>query len=199
MDLQKPMNSQESQPHGDSPPSSSSSSVVAWILILATLLLLVLGALLVARFSTRQSRLPGFTRKEFDEGWSQWQSVAPADYRIKTVVEGRQPAEYEVVVREGRIVKATRNGQPLTQQRTMGTWSVPGMFDTIELDLDTTEETQPRLQLTLRGEFDEQWGFPRRYLRNDYTSKTETQWTVIEFEPQGTTVLPGGVQAMPMR
>jgi len=183
-------------------PTESKSASVWFFIIMGCLLLVTLIGLLMARYSTRQIRIPTIARTDFDAGWKKWQDKAPLDYRIRTVVAGRQAAEYEVTVREGRVVSATRNGQPLTQPRTMGTWSVPGMFDTIELDVNTTEEPNPRLKLTLRGEFDEQWGYPRRYLRNDYTSKTETQWEVTQFEPMGTTMLPSserGFQMMPQR
>ena len=177
------------------PPKNRS---LAWILVPAILVLVACLAFLAIRFATADLRVPNFTRTEFDAAWKKWQNAAPADYRIKTVVEGPQPAEYEVTVREGQVVSATRNGQPLTQYRTQGTWSVPGMFDTIESDIETTEQPQPMLKLSLRCEFDEQYGIPRRYLRNDYTSKTHTQWEVVKFEPSGTTVISGDRRPIPM-
>ena len=165
--------------------------------------ILVIGLLLATifaigiRIGTSSKRIPRFTRTEFDDAWAKWRNVAPADYRIKTSVEGPTSGEYEVTVREGQVVSATRNGTPLTQSRTAGTWSVPGMFETIERDVETTEEEQPQLNLSLRAEFDERWGLPLRYLRSDYTSKTEVRWKVIEFEPAGTTMLPS--TNMPMQ
>ena len=171
-------------------PASKSTSPAKLLPILVIGLMLATIFLIGIKIGKGTKRIPRFTRTEFDDAWAKWRDAAPADYRIKTLVEGPTSGEYEVVVREGQVVSATRNGTPLTQSRTVGTWSVPGMFETIESDVETTEEKQPKLDLSLRADFDEQWGMPRRYLRSDYTSKTEVRWKVLEFEPAGTTMLP---------
>ncbi len=122
----------------------------------------------------------------FDEAWQKWQAAGPSNYRISIKVEGRQPATYQVTVRDGRVEAATRNGNPLTQRRTIGTWSVPGMFDTIEYDVraisrDGDTSRAANQQLVVRAEFDSQLGIPLKYFRSDYETKTTTTWEVIEF------------------
>lgn len=174
--------------NGNAVKSSSGAKSAFPILVIGLMLATIF--LIGINIGKGTKRIPRFTRTEFDDAWTKWRDAAPADYRIKTLVEGPTSGEYEVVVREGQVVSATRNGTPLTQSRTVGTWSVPGMFETIESDVETTEEKQPKLDLSLRADFDEQWGMPRRYLRSDYTSKTEVRWKVLEFEPAGTTMLP---------
>jgi hypothetical protein len=133
---------------------------------------------------------PSLTEESFRAARQRWDERAPDNYDVEVKVEGRQPATYRVQVRGGRSIAAFRNGQPLTQQRTFGTWSVPGMFGTIRRDLAQIEKrrsgqadrTTP--QLTLRASFDPQWGYPRRYLRMEAGSTQDVSWDVIRFDIQ---------------
>lgn len=168
----------------------NSGAPIPGLSCLAFLIGLVLAGLLaVTVFSgkVRSQALPELSRKRFDSAWETWQASGPASYQITIKVEGRQPAEYKAVVHEGRVVQATRNQYPLTQQRTMGTWSVPGMFDTIEYDVrviegeNMTEQQRAAADLLLRAEFDSQYGYPAKYLRSDFAMKTTTRWQVTEF------------------
>ena len=104
------------------------------------------------------------------------------------VVRGSQPATYAVQVRNGQAENATRNGRPLNQRRTFGTWSVPGMFSTMQRDVEAIERrarpnADPNLpQLTLRAEFDSRYSYPARYRRIEWGSPTEVSWEVTRFE-----------------
>jgi hypothetical protein len=122
--------------------------------------------------------MPELDRARFVEAQQQWQGHALNDYVIVTHVTGLQAATYQVDVRQGEVVEASRDDQPLADVRTWGTWSVPGMFTTIERDL-----ANKSADLHLRAEFDSQWGFPRRYLRLDWRSGYEVTWNVTLFEP----------------
>ena len=113
------------------------------------------------------------------------------DYRVEVRVTGRQAATYCVEVRGGQVQKATRNGQPLKQQRTMGTWSVPGMFHTIEKDLQNVElhasgradQATPRPKLRCR--FETKLGYPQQYYRIETSGRiynAEVSWQVVSFE-----------------
>ncbi len=149
--------------------------------VLTLLLLLVLLILWL-----RRDGVPSFSRADFDRAWDRWQSMEPSAYRITIRVVGPQPATYAVEVRDGEVRRATRNGNPLTQQRTMGTWSVPGMFDTMEYDLNsvhaTGDEPVGSTALSLRADFEPTYGYPRRYLRSDATMGTTTYWEVKTFD-----------------
>lgn len=135
---------------------------------------------------------PDLTPDLFYTAQDRWRSAAPSDYDIEVRVTGSQPATYRVEVRGGQPQAAWRNGKPLTQRRTFGTWSVPGMFATISRDIDAVERHAagkadrftPRL--TLRGEFDPKYSYPARYRRFEQWSPVEVQWEVTEFR-----VLPG--------
>lgn len=153
--------------------------------LLAILLYMALG---------RDGTWSPLTAAALESARQRWQQSGVESYTLEVEVFGRQPAVYRVEVRRGRTRSATRNGAPLRQQRTWGTWSVPGMFDTIERDLAHIERvaegradaSTPRL--TVRVQFDQQYGLPRRYLRIERAGiggNPEVRWEVRQFAPAG--------------
>jgi hypothetical protein len=97
-------------------------------------------------------------------------------------------AVYHVSVRQGEVTSATENGTPLTQRRTLGSWSVPGMFRTIAIDLQHAIEPMqvgPNEvnEVTPQGIFDAHYGYPVRYRRIQWGSDVpEASWIVTKFE-----------------
>lgn len=160
------------------------------------LLIATFGAALVmvgafyALNSFRQELPPNLTRGSFDDAWDQWEETAPPDYHIEIDVVGPRTATYTVDVKDGAVTNATHNGDPLpSNPRTMRTWSVPGMFDTMERDVMHIE-TADASDLTLRAVFEPKYGYPMKYHRNDHRNKFEMRWTVKDF-----TVHTGGSEA----
>ena len=138
----------------------------------------------------RQS-LPVITPDEFRAARNRWIEAGPPDYDIAVEVTGRKAATYRVSVRQHQVVRAARNDTPLRQQRTMGTWSVPGMFSTMQSDVDNVARiakgtaTAQTPQVTMRGNFDPDLGYPAKYVRLEKTSTGgtyEVSWRVIAFE-----------------
>ena len=127
------------------------------------------------------------TRADFAAAEQRWNTSRPASYDIEIEVTGRQAATYRVEVRGGVVRLATRNGDPLKQPRTMGTWSVPGMFGTIERDLIAVEQRAAGTgnlsssRLHLRATFDSELGIPRSYLRLELASQMQVTWKVSEL------------------
>jgi hypothetical protein len=166
--------------------------------------LLIAGAIAAYMLSgrIRAKSLPVLNRARFDDAWQSWQAKGPDSYTISIQVEGRQPAVYTCTVQNGEVVLATRNDRPLTQVRTMGTWSVPGMFDTIEYDVrviegeDLTEQQRAVTDLLLRAKFDEEFGYPSQYMRSDFAMKTTTRWTVTDFEILQSDALDDGIETL---
>ncbi|MBW3600249.1 MAG: hypothetical protein KY475_23645 [Planctomycetes bacterium] len=136
------------------------------------------GVLLFWLLSFRDP-LPPLSAEDFRKAQERWQANAVDNYDIEVRVRGRQPATYRVEVRDGEPAAAFRNGRPLTQKRTWGTWSVPGMFGTLasdfrhvaEVESGRADETTPRLGLY--GVFDPRYGFPRRYRRITWSQGRE--------------------------
>lgn len=155
-----------------------------------------LFGLAIALFVIRQfgpGPIPEFSSDEFHTVRARWSQAAVTDYDLEVVVRGRETATYVVQVRDGAVRLASRNGQPLKQQRTWGTWSVQGMFETIERDLGTVDlqrqgKSEPGApQLLLRGSFDGEFGFPRRYQRTEvrkFAANQEVSWEVTKFRPR---------------
>lgn len=145
--------------------------------------------LLLTWSAYRQANLlPALSRTGLEAAERRWQAAGVTDYSLEVVVRGRQPATYSVVVRGGQVQTATRNGQPLTQPRTMDTWSVPGMFRTIATDLETVERAAAgdtaAARLLLRARFDPQLGYPARYHRVEAVrvgANPEVSWQVVRY------------------
>lgn len=149
----------------------------------------VVSIVLVAAIAGRDPS-PELTTTDFEAAQERWQSNGPASYDLEVKVVGPQPAIYRVEVRQGEVISAMINGRPLKQRRTFDTWSVPGMFDTIERDVANVElvasgqarKETPRL--TLRADFDAALGYPCRYRRIEWGTNRDMIWKVQKFEPR---------------
>ena len=126
-------------------------------------------------------RLPILTHEDFDAAVQAWRDNKPASYEITVKVTGRQPGTYLVQVQNGVAESASLDGRPLRNRRTLGTWAVNGMFETIRLDLVNNAEHG---YLMLRADFDPQLGFPSRYERIEIRTGAHDalQWEVIRFK-----------------
>jgi hypothetical protein len=175
--------------HSPSPRRGSLRGFVLWTL--AGLAIGILGTLVVLRIINRDPT-PRLTPATFYAARDRWKKTAPADYDIEIRVAGPQAAVYRVEVRGGQPTAASRNGQPLNQRRTFGTWSIPGMFSTMSRDIDVVErraagQAKPgEIELILKAEFDPQYSFPRRYQRIEWGSRrgstaVTVTWEVTEF------------------
>jgi hypothetical protein len=135
---------------------------------------------------------PELTVETFTAAQQRWRRHGPANYIVEIRVEGRQPATYRVEVVDGIAVRADRNGRPLKQDRTFATWSVRGMFGTMDSDVRNAEQQRAGsaaanvAQLRLRALFDEELGYPVRYERVEmvkFGNNRSVTWEVVAFEP----------------
>jgi hypothetical protein len=159
-----------------------------WILgaVSVFLLLLVGAGILCDRGWTE------LTEENYSAAREQWLTSAPSDYDMEIDVRGRQPARYRVEVRDGLARSAPRNGNPLRQVRTFETWSGAGMFETVGTDLEhlqlvkNGQATAATPRISVLVQFDETYGYPRRYLRVERGGSggnPEVHWEVTEFTP----------------
>ena len=190
-----------SEVHDSETPAAPSGSRACLPLLVGLLIAIGIGIYLLSG-KLRAQAMPVLERERFDQAWEQWQQTGPESYRICIKVEGRQPAEYSCTVHNREVVLATRNERPLTQVRTMGTWSVPGMFDTIEYDVraiageDMTAQQKAVTDLIVRCKFDPEYGYPAEYLRSDFAMKTTTHWEVTEFRILNPDDLEKGIESL---
>ena len=147
--------------------------------------------LIVATAGHNGDLMPQVTPEGFAAAQLRWRNSGQRNYDLTVVVTGRQAATYQVEVRDGHVQRATRDDLPLKQRRTQGTWSVPGMFTTIQSDVDnlvshrdgTADRSTP--QVLLRGVFHAELGYPIRYHRTElrkWENNLEAAWEVVTFE-----------------
>lgn len=171
---------EESESLSARPGRRRTSSIVLAVILGGTVALLVI--LVVAMFLLRQP-LPSLTREDLSTAMDRWSVNEPANYDIQIQVQGRQPATYRVEVRDGEAILAERDGAPLKGHRTLGTWSVPGMFHTIEIDMATVEMAMDpsRPPLLLGAAFNATYGYPDRYHRSEVGTQMDVVWKVTAF------------------
>lgn len=158
------------------PPKRSGSRWFIWIF-----LLLIFAGLVGLVFAIRGQRMPSMDRAQFEAAQAQWEDQKPTDYAISIAVSGPQPGNYSVQVQNGIATTATLDGRDLTRPRTFGTWSVDGMFETLQRDLDTQDANG---NLILGAVFHETLGIPLQYERLEMQTGVHDalQWEVTQFE-----------------
>jgi hypothetical protein len=149
-----------------------------------------LAVLFSVTAARNRGHMPNLQPEDFYAARDQWNATGPSSYDLTVRVTGRQAAEYSVSVRNHQVFAVTRNGYPLRQQRTMGTWSVPGMFGTMSSDIANLEALRSGKadkntpQVLLRGVFESQYGYPLRYLRTElrkFGNNQAVSWEVLQF------------------
>ena len=172
---------QESVPNVANRPVEKPARQLPWGIFVAGLVAIsiVVGGVMFLR----SSRLPLMSRTEFEAARALWDESNLSDYSITVQVKGMQPGIYEVGVENGIASSAKFDGRNLKRQRTFGTWSVTGMFDTLSRDLETNDKHD---YLMLRAEFDPNFGFPTKYERIEMRTGVHDalQWEVTTFNPK---------------
>lgn len=130
-------------------------------------------------------RLPELTEAELAKAKKLWQEKGLSDYDIEIEIRGAQPGSVHAEVRHSSVMAETRD-QRVPPQWTWDTWSVPGLFETLEQDMQIAEDPEHEIQAAkgtkwqLRCEFDTEFGYPRRYHRL-VTGGPEVYWQVTNF------------------
>ncbi len=140
-----------------------------------------LAAIVIALAMWGSTRLPELDFDRFESALQLWREKQPSSYHITVEVTGRQPGTYKVKVTDGVVEYALLDGRPLRNRRTLGTWAVHGMFETMRLDLTNNEKNG---HLLLRAEFDPGLGIPQQYERIEVRTGAHDalHWEVIHFE-----------------
>lgn len=134
-------------------------------------------------------RLPLLTDSALEDAERLWQQARPASYDMRVEIRGAQPGEVAVAVRDGVVTAMTRDGRT-PPKRTWDVWTVPGMFETLEREVELAEDPVHEMgaatgtQLHLRCEFDARFGYPRRYHRFVAGGGPEVYWRVTSFKPR---------------
>jgi hypothetical protein len=172
--------------------TSATARMPSWAraaIIAAVLLGLVLGAALALQLFVAE-RLPALTTQRLDAAEKLWEESGPGGYNLDLEIRGAQPGVVHVEVRGGVVTAMQRDGLAPSQRRTWEVWAVPGMFETIERELELAADPQHEMdvgagtRVNLRCEFDAQYGYPSRFHRTVYGGGPEVYWRVTNFQPQ---------------
>jgi hypothetical protein len=158
-----------------------------FLLLVAGGVAVVLIAVVVLLQTFVAQRIPELTMERLQKAQELWESVGPAAYDMDVEIRGAQPGLVQIEVRDGEVAAMMRDGRS-PPMRTWDVWTVTGMFDTLERELELAEDPEHEMQasagvqLQLRCEFDPKFGFPRRYHRFATGGAPEVFWQVKRFE-----------------
>jgi hypothetical protein len=171
-------------------PAAPSGFRIPPLAIAAVALLLVILAGVIAVELLVVERLPELTPEKLAAAEKLWEARGPKSYDLDLTIEGAQPGVVHVEVREGLTTAMQRDGIAPQQRRVWDVWAVPGMFETIERELELAADPQHEMDATenasvdLRAEFDPQFGYPVRFHRIVFGGGPEVLWKVTRFEPK---------------
>lgn len=143
------------------------------------------GAIAVEMFVVE--RLPELTLEKLEAAEKLWEAEGPQSYDLDLVIEGAQPGVVHVEVRDGVTTAMQRDGLAPSQRRVWDVWAVPGMFETIERELQLADDPQQEMDASagatvdLRAEFDPKFGYPARFHRIVFGGGPEVYWRVTSF------------------
>ena len=172
---------------GTNPPHSPYQPKPRWAAVLlgSGLALVIVIAYALVRI---RNPLPKLDRSQWEAASAKWEKHGPASYLLHVEVGGRQPATYSVEVRNRIPHKAWRDQVELTRRRTFATWTIPGMFDTVNTDLEDHEHqtsgtpSKRRGRLVQSARWDEQYGIPLEYRCIELGTQTTFSWKIEHFE-----------------
>lgn len=181
------MSATSAEHHDDSPGSHSTRVTTAAITALLLGLIGIVLMLMLAYFVFAQ-RIPELTPKALEVAQAKWAEMGPASYVMDIEIGGERPGPVHVEVVENEVIAMTRDGKTPDQERVWAVWSVPGMFETIERELELAEDPAREMnakegtKLWLRCEFDSKYGFPAVFHRAVRGGGPEVYWKVTRFE-----------------
>jgi hypothetical protein len=144
----------------------------------------LLGLMLFVLLFVRDS-LPRITPADFTAARQRWAAHGPQNYDLKLELTGNQSGQVLVEVRDGKPQRVDRQGGNPPPERTWDSWTVPGLLDVVELELDRAGDAADKPEaapVIVRGEFDAEVGYPRRFRRTTLGEGVEIGWRVLSFE-----------------
>ena len=145
-----PDSSQPDETQGDAASKSPRRGSRLRPLVLGIALGLAVALVALAVFAVVARRgPPQLTREAYQSAVERWEENGPADYDLDLELAGNRPGKIHVEVRGGEVVHMTRDGVEPSQKRTWDYWSVPGMLETIDQELEMAHD--PAASFNSRG------------------------------------------------
>jgi hypothetical protein len=135
------------------------------------------------------SRISDLTPDLLSSAQAQWEKSGPASYRmvVETSGDRMEKSKYEVTVRAKTIVKLERNGTPLQPESGDNSYTVEGLFRTLDQEIDLKGKPQllgapPGYSSYPMASFDRTTGRLLRFQRSVGGTKNNIEIIVREFE-----------------
>jgi hypothetical protein len=135
------------------------------------------------------SRMSELTPDALQAAQSRWVESGPANYRmvVETTSDRMEPSRYEVTVRDKRIVKLERNGSSLQPGAGDSSYSVEGLFHTMDQEIDLATKPQrlgapPGYASYPMARFDASTGRLLQFQRSVGGTNNSIEIKVTEFE-----------------
>jgi uncharacterized protein DUF6174 len=138
----------------------------------------------------RSAAVPELTDAALEAAEKLWDTNGPASYDMEIEIGGVQAGTVQIEVRNKEVTAMQRDGITPKQRRTWDVWSVPGMFEMIERELQLAADPEHEMQaasgtkLRLLCEFDPKLGYPRQFQRIVYGGGPDVFWRTVKFEPK---------------
>jgi hypothetical protein len=173
----------------DAPPASQSRHSRRMLLLLVVpAAICIIGVALLLRTLAGQS-IPELTQEDLAKAEELWTSAGPASYEMGLEILQGRPGTVHIEVQNGEISAMMRDGRT-PAQHTWRYWSVPGLFETLERELEMAEDPVHEVgaaagtRWQLRCDFDPAYGYPRRFHRYVSGGGPEVYWRVTSFVPK---------------
>jgi hypothetical protein len=158
------------------------------LFLLVPAVICVVGVVLLMQTLVGE-RIPELTDIELERAEVLWTSAGPASYEMDLEILQGRPGTVHIEVRDGEISAMTRDNRT-PAQHTWRYWSVPGLFETLERELEMAEDPVHEVgaaagtRWQLRCDFDPAYGYPRRFHRYVSGGGPEVYWRVTSFVPK---------------
>jgi hypothetical protein len=156
--------------------------VAGAIVLAAALGLIATIALLIA---TTRGQPPRLVAADLAAAEERWKRHGPSSYDLDIQQSLGLSGEIHVEVRKGQTTAMTINGKA-APPRLWDSWSVPGLFEIIHLDLDRNSgvATEPQTATVFQqAEFDAESGLPRVYQRTELAGGQTVEWRIVSLRP----------------
>ncbi len=141
--------------------------------------LVIGGAALILVF-----RAPGetLTQDNLDTARARWAQGGPGSYDMEIVVTGAQDNTHRVEVRDRAVASMKTGGVEVASRSARASWTVEGMFDTLQRELENIGAVHGEAEVVLRVVYDARLGYPRQFLRHVAGQKNSIEWEVRSFD-----------------
>lgn len=154
---------------------------IAGAIVLGSALGLI--AAIVVLVVTNRGQPSRMTSYAFEAARERWKRHGPASYDMDIEQSLGLTGKIHVEVRHDQVTAMTINGEPAAP-RLWDSWSVPGLFGIIRLDLDRNSAVateQSKGIVFQQAEFDAENGLPRVYRRTESPGGQPVEWRIVAF------------------